>query len=278
MKELSVVKWHRCLTTLFFQYSIFSLLSTGPCFALVAENIGQPDKHFDFEDEKLPPYKSYKMSVPPVIISEDGENKFLRITGSKEDRDALPVGKHLDRNRSTLDVTIKHNQMPVINDFNKRQYYSADMRFNDISDKADANIMELFQWADKETESYAKKNGIGPVARFKYTNGHVYLENYYLNETKVHWYDLGSIMQGRWHNYALRVLWTHDANEGLIEIYLDGKLKYTVSDRATNLGNHSNRLPMLKFGLYGDNATGTLDVDNISIKSWESDLVNNGNK
>lgn len=217
----------------------------------------------DFEDGQYSGTAT-KMEVPPKIVEEDG-NRFLRITGSGEDKESIP-SQYPNRNRSTIFFTSPPKSMPVLNDSNRRQTYSADLRVtpdNMTAPSFHASIFELYQWADGETETYGQRNGIGPTARFLWTNpnGGVF-DNYYNNETERDRYRF-SATPGKWHRYTANAVWSNDPNVGRIEIYLDGKLLNVFTGKPTNLGPNSNRLPALKFGLYGDFATGTLDVDNV---------------
>jgi hypothetical protein len=61
----------------------------------------------------------------------------------------------------------------------------------------------------------------------------------------------------------VKAVWSHDPSVGRLEFYLDGQLKHTITGRDVNLGPESNRIPEMKMGLYGDYATGIIDVDNV---------------
>jgi Polysaccharide lyase len=113
-------------------------------------------------------------------------------------------------------------------------------------------------------ESYETQNGTGPSARFTVRNGRTKFETRYQNDTQVDEYDLG-VSAGSWHTYTLKAVWSHSPSEGRFDIYVDGNLKRTISGRDVNMGPETNRIPMVKFGLYGDNATGVIDIDDIHI-------------
>jgi len=234
---------------------------------------GQVTLSRNFQDKVLPnrPYDSaFVAKTKPQILTENG-NSFLRITGAYGDNsNVTPDAAHAKRVRSTLFMTETSTKMPVLTDDNKTQYYSADIRFNDNLDPStvvDNNFMELYQYADSESETYGAKNGIGPTARFsRESNGHVYFENNYANETKQKKVDLGYYAPGEFNNFGLKAVWSNDPNEALFEVYVNGELKQTLTGLPSNLGPNSNRLPGLKFGLYGDNAVGSIDLDNVEVK------------
>lgn len=228
-----------------------------------------------FEDGKLPnrPYDSaFVARIKPQLLSENG-NHFMRITSNYGDNSNTPATpKYKKRVRATTYLTeTTGTHMPVLTADNNRQFYSVDIRFYDNFVKGlpvNSNFMEFFQHADAEQESYGKKNGIGPAARFhRDQNKHVYFDNNYNNETKQERIDLGYFPENEWHNFAVKAIWSPRPTEGLFEVYVDGKLKAVLKGNPSNLGPLSSRLPGVKFGLYGDNATGTIDVDNfINIK------------
>jgi hypothetical protein len=49
---------------------------------------------------------------------------------------------------------------------------------------------------------------------------------------------------------------------------VNGSRRLLVTGRDSNLGPTSSRIPMFKLGMYGDYATGQLDVDNVMAKPW----------
>jgi hypothetical protein len=231
----------------------------------------------DFEDGAYTGVPT-TMRVPPQILEESG-NTFLRITGSREDKDFIPPSES-DRNRSTIRFTDHHKDMPVLTEANRRQIYQADLRVN--ANTSSATIFELFQHADADDpdgdgdEPYGERNGIGPTARFK--GGKFY--NCYNNEHTCDRYSF-PITQGVWQRYTVKALWSYDPSIARLEVYRDNVLIHTITGKPTNLGPNSNRLPELKLGLYGDNATGTIDVDNIRVSTWgdpspPGDLNNDG--
>jgi hypothetical protein len=153
--------------------------------------------------------------------------------------------------------------MPVITSANMRQTYSADIRFHQNTG-VDAGVIELFQGAPGgESGGYGALNGTGPVVRYwRENDGDVIAASHYASERKVTNTNLGFIAAGAWHNYKVVAVWSHDPSVGRLEFYLDGKLKKTITGRDVNLGPDSNRLPMLKIGLYG-RGVGVIDVDNV---------------
>jgi hypothetical protein len=213
----------------------------------------------DFQDGQYKGSAS-SMKVPPKIITENG-NKFLRITGSKGDCQAIPSSLCPTRNRSTVTFTSHFNSMPVLSDANMRQTYSANLRTN-----TNTSYGSLFEWFQAQEGGpdggYGTHDGQGPAARFIVKNGRVFFETRYQNETKVDQYDLG-VSATSWHHYMLKAVWSHSPSVGRFEVYVDGKLKKTITGRDVNVGPKSNRLPMMKLGLYGDYATGVIDVDNV---------------
>jgi len=221
----------------------------------------------DFEDGRYSGSAS-SMQVRPKIMTA-GSNNFLRITGSAGDNDSLCINcadpwNAENMNRSVIWVTSSYGSMPRLSDANERQTYSAALRIND--NNRQGNYVSLFEFFQAGNYAgYGAGDGQGPAARFIRKNGRVYFENRYQNESKIATRDLGAIPSGTWHNYMLKAVWSHSANEGRLEVYLDGKLKHTISGRDVNLGPGSYGLPGVKFGLYGLNAVGSLDVDNIRI-------------
>jgi Malectin domain/Polysaccharide lyase len=220
----------------------------------------QATVNYNFEDGVLRGDPT-SMKVPPKIITENG-NKFMRITGSTGDCESIPADLCPPRNRSTVRFTSSYMSMPILSDSNRRQTYSADIRFHGDAG-IDGSVFELFQGAPGGEGGYGNVNGTGPVVRFWRAHGHVYFHALYANETKRDVIDLGAIRAGAWHNYRVKAVWSHNPREGRLEVYVDGKLKKTITGRDVNLGPDSNRLPMLKLGLYGDHATGSIDVDNV---------------
>jgi len=236
----------------------FALMS-APWLSDVSSVQAQTNVNYDFEDGLLRGDPT-KMQVPPKIVSENG-NEFMRITGSAADKEAVPK-KHPNRNRSTVRFTSPYSSMPIISEANRRQTYSAAMRFHDNTG-TDGVVFELFQGAPGGEKGYGNRNGTGPVVIFWRSDGHVFFRANYANETKWDAVDLGSIPAGSWHTYTVKAVWSHDPSEGRIEVYLDGKLRKTIAGRDSMLGPQSNSLPMLKLGLYGDHAVGVIDVDNV---------------
>jgi len=238
--------------------TFFILMCAGWLVPLASVH-AQTTVNYNFEDGVMRGSPT-SMKVPPKIITENG-NKFMRITGSTGDCQSVPSSLCPPRNRSTVWFTSNYNSMPVITSGNMRQTYSSDIRFHDNTG-TDGVVFELFQSAPGG-ESYGTRNGTGPVVIFWRTNGRVAGRANYANETKYSNFDLGVVPAGTWHNYMVKAVWSHDPSEGRIEIYFDGKLKMRVTGRDVNLGPDSNRIPTMKLGLYGDNAVGRIDVDNV---------------
>jgi hypothetical protein len=202
-----------------------------------------------------------KMKVPPKIITENG-NKFMRITGSTGDCQSIPTDLCPPRNRSTVTFTSHYSIMPLITSANMRQTYSAKIRFHDDSG-IDGSVFELYQGAPGgESGGYGTRNGTGPVARLWRANGKVYFSSLYANETRITQVSR-VITSGAWHTYTVKAVWSHDPSVGRLQFLLDGAVVLTVSGRDVNLGPTSNRIPMMKNGLYGDYAVGRIDVDNV---------------
>jgi len=220
----------------------------------------QTNVNYNFEDGQLRGDPT-KMQVPPKILSENG-NEFMRITGSSGDKQSIPASKP-NRNRSTVEFTSHYTDMPTISEANRRQTYSAKMRYTKQPQNSGVNF-ELFQGAPGGEGGYGTRNGTGPVIQgWRKTDGHVIFRANYANETKWDSVDMGYVALNSWHTYTVKAIWSHDPKQGRIEIYFDGKLKKTISGRDTNLGPDSNRLPMFKLGMYGDYAVGVIDVDNV---------------
>jgi hypothetical protein len=243
-------------------FSVIFLLILANSNACV-DGIGTDTVDEDFEDGAYTGVPT-QMKVLPQILEENG-NKFLRITGSREDKQDIPSGES-DRSRSTIRFTAHHGEMAVLTDANLRQTYSADLRVNT---NGKATVFELFQHADSEDDScgdepYGARNGIGPTARFKGDDFY----NCYNNENTCDKYTVKAT-PGKWHRYLVNALWSYDKNVARLEVYLDGVLIHMITGKPTNLGPNSNRIPELKLGLYGDFATGTIDLDNIRVGPWE---------
>jgi hypothetical protein len=180
------------------------------------------------------------MKVPPKIMTE-GSNNFLRITGSTEDRDSLDYCEAdcPNRNRSMVTFTSSYNSMPLITSTNMRQTYSADIRlYDDLPSGGWASIFELFQ----------NGKNISPPIRFIREKGHIYVQEMWDQREKGAYTDLGPVSAGTWHNYTIKAVWSHDLDVGRLKVYIDGKIKRTISGRDVNLGPDSNRLPLVKLG------------------------------
>ena len=63
----------------------------------------------------------------------------------------------------------------------------------------------------------------------------------------------------------IEAVFSHDPSEGRFEVYVDGRLRVTIKGRDTFTSATATQLPMVKFGPYGVDGVGTVDVDNIVI-------------
>jgi hypothetical protein len=233
------------------------------CLLPLAPVQAQTTVNYSFEDGLLRGDPT-TMKVPPKILTENG-NHFMRITGSAGDKEGIPAS-HPARNRSTVEFTSHAQDMPLFNDANRRQTYSGKLRFHENTG-SDGVVFELFQSAPK-LGGYGTRDGNGPVFICWRDNSRLKCRANYANETKSTAVDLGSIPAGTWHTLTLNAVWSHNASQGRLELYLDGSRRLLVTGRDVNLGTTSNRLPNMKFGMYGDYAVGQLDVDNVIAKPW----------
>jgi Polysaccharide lyase len=213
---------------------------------------------YDFEDGRVRG-ASTSMQVPPKILTESN-NQFMRITGSQGDCGSMPRNLCPPRNRSTVRFTSGAGSMPTISTSTMRQTYSAKIRFHE-NRGIDGSVFELFQ-AAPGGESYGKRNGSGPVVRLWRAHGKVSFTALYANETKQTRV-VRTVNAGAWHTYTVNAVWSHDPAVGRLEFLLDGTRVMLVTGRDVNLGPASNRIPEMKMGLYGDNAVGFIDVDNV---------------
>jgi Polysaccharide lyase len=243
--------------------TLFIFITSAASIILLPSPVqAQVSVNYDFEDGVMRGNPT-SMKVPPKILEDNGY-KFMRITGSTGDCEAIPGDLCPPRNRSTVVFTTGFGSMSLISDSNRRQTYSADIRFHDDTG-SDGNVFSLFQ-DGPQTGGYGTRDGQDPVVIFWRDNGKVQGRANKANETDWDKFDLGTVHSGEWHNYMVKAVWSHDTSEGRIEIYFDGHLKMTVTGRDSNLGPTSNRIPEMKMGLYGDYATGVIDVDNIRVK------------
>jgi hypothetical protein len=229
----------------------------------------QTTVNYNFEDGVMRG-SATSMKVPPKILTENG-NKFMRITGSSGDCQSIPSSLCPPKNRSTVRFTTSFNNMPVISSSNMRQTYSARIRFHDNTG-SDGTVFELFQAQEGGPDGgYGTSDGQGPVVRMQRRDGKVYFMSLYANETKVTQVSR-TVPAGSWHTYKVVAVWSHDSAVGRLEYFLDDTKVMTVSGRDVNLGPKSNRLPEMKLGLYGDNAVGKIDVDNVKAGPSSSSL------
>jgi Polysaccharide lyase len=227
--------------------------------------------NFGFDDGEIRG-SCTRMTVKPKIVAEGGRT-FLRIVGSPKDKSAIPPAL-TKRNRSTIQFTSNYRSMSKLTDANREQTYRIDLRVvpNHPSFGGDsrnskwryASIWEFYQYADGQRENYSRRNGIGPACRFLWRqDNHMIFEHRYNDEETIEHYDLGYVEPGSWHTYGLDATWSYDPRVGKYDVYMDGELRFKVRGKPTNLGPKSSRIPMVKVGLYGDYAIGTVDVDNL---------------
>lgn len=228
----------------------------------------QTTVHWNFEDGQLRGTNT-SMAVKPKILTESNGNKFMRITGSATDKQAIPASL-TDRNRSMVRFTCQHTSMPLITDANRRQTYSFRMRFQSIQATTGVVALQLYQ-AGTKGESYGARNGTGPVvSMYRRTSGGDHGRFAYDNETKFSVFNLGNTPIGQWNDYKVIATWSHLAGQGRIEFLKNGVRVLLVTGRGSNLGDDTNRIPKLELGLYGDFAVGTIDVDNVQAYNTDS--------
>jgi hypothetical protein len=214
---------------------------------------------YNFEDGQLRGDPT-SMRVAPRIIQE-GSNHFMRITGSRGDCESLPDALCPPRNRSTVKMTQHWHDMPGVTPANRTQSYRVKMRPN----VAHGVIFELFQGGDGGEGGYGNRNGTGPVVIFVRNGHNIWGRANYANETQATEWNCGSVPSGSWITLGIDAVWSHDPGVGRIEAFCGGRSVRTITGRSVMLGEGSNRLPMLKVGMYGDNATGQVDVDDIQV-------------
>jgi hypothetical protein len=237
------------------------LASWSSLFAQTTANV-------TMEDGQYPDGHETSMAVKPRLVTEGG-NTFFRLTGSADDKSSLdylgddPEPPWDRMNRSTKNFTGWFTEMPRITDANRHQFYRADLRLN--TPCQGCSIFELWQ---------AGPGGAHPpnLIRFLYgrvgrSDGHVYLHLVASEFGSDRYWDLGAISKYSWHNYALKVYWHPDPSRQRTEAYLDGRLRAVATGHDMDFweGMSSLDLPMVKLGLYGIDAVGTNDMDNIYI-------------
>lgn len=218
---------------------------------------------YTFEDRRLRGDPT-AMVVAPKIITSLG-NSYMRITGSAADKENIPVTQP-DRNRSTVEFTQNAKVMPYLTDVNRRQTYSAKLRFSSNTG-SNGVIFEMFQSAPN-SGTYGTRDSNGPVFICWRVTGQVSCRANYDNETRWTAVNLGRIAAGVWQTFRLNAVWSHDPRVGRLELLVNGTRRLLVTGRGTNLGPQAKKLPMMKLGLYGDHALGHLDVDSLSVASW----------
>ena len=242
------------------------------CLGLSVTSVfGQSAVWYDWEDGKMHGSRT-SMRVPPKIL-EAPPTKFLRITGSATDKDSIPSGLPSPwnrMNRSLVTMTYNYRNMPKVTAANQRQTYSARIRY--VLPKAQSvNIFELFQNAPGGG-GYNPTHGPKNLVRFQVgsvgkANGRLYFESRFDMGTRdeIKRYDLGYVPPNTWNNYMIRAVYSHDPRIGRFEGYLNGKRVVTIAGRSTFSSPRASQLPMVKFGAYGIDGVGTIDVDNVLI-------------
>jgi len=232
---------------------------------------GKVETQLDFENGKYPDVLP-ETKEPAKIMTDANGNKFLRFTANYGDQQAIP-SQYKDRVRATMYMAGGHWTMPEVNNSNKSMSYSADIRF--IDDKTrkgyyNNSFFELFQGSDKyKSNGYgASDSPSGPPVKFiRKDNGHVCLQTTQDNgdgKLKCKQYDLGYFASGEFHNFRLDATW--DKQNGGYKVYVDGKEKLDLKGICTYYNpKKSNLVPAMKCGLYGGNAVGSVDVDNVKI-------------
>lgn len=239
-------------------------------------NPGILQTKIDFEDGQFP--GTLPQAQEPVkIMTDSNGNKFLRFTANYGDHEGIPDGEYPDRVRDTMYMAGDHWSMPELNNSNNHMSYSADIRF--IDDKAkrgySANsFFELFQGSDKYKSSPygASSSSSGPPVRLiRNDNGHVCFETVQDQgagkEPLAKQYDLGYFAPGAFHNFKVDAVWSNNSSEGGYKVSVDGKEVLELKGNTYYNPSKSNLVPALKCGLYGTNAVGTVDVDNVEINN-----------
>jgi hypothetical protein len=221
----------------------------------------QSTAHVTFEDGQIHGHP-VPMQVKPVVLTE-GANHFLRITGSVDDCSHMPDHMCPPRNRSTIAFTSQFSQMPVITSSNMRQTYGVDLRYHASSPGWDGVNVELFQGQPGGEGGYGNVNGTGPVIIMGRDGSTLWGRANYNNEQSFTNMAPTSLRAGSWIRVRIEAVWSHDPKIGQLSIYVNDARRLHVTGRDVNLGPATNKLPEFKLGLYGDHATGVLDVDNV---------------
>jgi hypothetical protein len=242
-----------------FQRMVPVVLLGALCLLPITSAQAQTTVNYTFEDG-VTRGDPTQMKVPPQILTENG-NKFTRITGSRGDKESIPAS-YPDRNRSYVAFTSHYTKMPTITDANRRQTYSARIRYGAPMHNSGVNF-ELYQDGPVKG-GYGTADGRGPVMQcWRGTDARFNCRAYYASGTKGETVFLGYVALGTWHTYTIKAVWSDNPSQGRLDFYFDGQLKRTLTGRPTNQSVDSNRLPMFKLGMYGDNALGHIDVDNV---------------
>ena len=229
---------------------------------------------YDFEEGVLPDLTYSETQTPAQILADPDSDNYLRLTSEYGDQQFIPE-EYTERVRSTVYFTEHYTKMPEITATNLSQSYISDVRFHPYSVedglKIRNNFFELYQRSDTTPASgYGDQaSDDGPVARFRQKED---------GEVTFHWLakndegvkvrnqaSLGTFETDRFYNFRLDATWSRDTSVGRFEVFIDGVSVLVLEDLPTNMGPTSNRLPAFKAGLYGDNAVGAIDFDNVQV-------------
>lgn len=227
----------------------------------------------DFEDGVFDLDRNPNSLVPTRIDTDPDGNSYLRIEANYGDQDWIP-SRFEDRVRSFVWATERHHNMDPLTEDNALQSYSADIRFHGYDGARGPvrnQFFELFQTSSTNPEnSYGDKSGdTGPNIRFTHLEDGTVRVSYTTkdasNTTVWNSEVLGTFQNDTFYNFRIDAVWSHDPAEGRYDVYVDDELRLTIENIATNVGPTADLLPSLKLGLYGDNAVGVVDVDNVEI-------------
>lgn len=246
-----------------------------------SSNDDSSDKTINFEDGKFP--SATPSTKEPAEILEENGNKFLRLTANYGDQEGIsPGSKYPNRVRATMFMTKDHLNMPQIDSTNHEMSYSANIRFiDDKSKKGNSytSFFELFQASSEHKPGSSNKykygddnNPEGPVARFiRDSKGNVSLETQTKGSPKM--YNIGNFPANKFYNFKIVADWSTTPDKGSYKVYVtdeNGKEKQALDLEGITTcywPGKTDLLPAMKCGLYGTNAVGSVDVDNVEIKN-----------
>ena len=240
------------------------------CCLMSVHASAQSSVNYTFDDGQVHGDPT-SMKVPPKVI-----NGALRITGSASDKDNIPGGLPSPwnrMNRSTVTMTNHFRSMPQVTEANDEQVYQADVRVR-LPRAQGVNVFELFQNAPGGG-GYNPAHGPNNLVRFQVgsvgrADGNLWFESRFDQgrSDDIDRYDLGPMGDG-WRRLMIKAVFSHQPSEGRIEAYVDGRLRVTIKNRDSFQSPKATQLPMVKFGPYGVDGVGTVDVDNIRIGSGD---------